>query len=56
LNLKDYSETFLKDGFDDIPTMQKITQEDLAEMGIKRGHQKLILDAIKSTNWSLMIT
>ncbi|KAI7900384.1 uncharacterized protein BX663DRAFT_544856 [Cokeromyces recurvatus] len=42
LNLDQYLNTFLFEGFDSIISLLEITEEDMTVMNIKRGHRRLI--------------
>jgi len=44
--LLEYLEVFVHNGFDRMETIQRITQQDLEFLGVKKGHIKLILDAL----------
>ncbi|EFP84308.2 uncharacterized protein PGTG_10028 [Puccinia graminis f. sp. tritici CRL 75-36-700-3] len=53
LGLADYLSIFYSEGFDTIQALQDITEEDLAQMQVKRGHRRVLQRALgkgSSTN------
>jgi len=48
LGLLEYKKLFIQEGYDQKNSIVKITEDDLKEMKVKRGHQRLILDALRS--------
>ena len=45
-----YAETFTNEGFDSIKAITMIEKDDLKDMGVKKGHMKLILGGIEMLN------
>merc|ERR1711871_553681 len=45
VELQQYSDLLLAEGFDRLSTCAYITDEDLAELKVKRGHRRLLLAA-----------
>ena len=48
--LDQYAETFTNEGFDSIKAITMIEKDDLKDMGVKKGHMKLILGGIEMLN------
>ncbi|ODQ51739.1 hypothetical protein SAICODRAFT_8668 [Saitoella complicata NRRL Y-17804] len=48
LGLQAYNEKFIEEGFTSMPTLMDITEQDLVEMSIKRGHRRLLQREIAS--------
>ncbi|KAI9612249.1 hypothetical protein KEM48_004265 [Puccinia striiformis f. sp. tritici PST-130] len=46
LGLSDYLSTFLSEGFDTIEAVRDITEEDLEQMQVKRGHRRVLQRAL----------
>ncbi|OAV94450.1 hypothetical protein PTTG_03070 [Puccinia triticina 1-1 BBBD Race 1] len=46
LGLGDYLQIFLSEGFDTIRAIQEITEEDLEQMQVKRGHRRILQRAL----------
>ncbi|PLW20836.1 hypothetical protein PCANC_08244 [Puccinia coronata f. sp. avenae] len=46
LGLGDYLSIFLSEGFDTIQAIQEITEEDLEQMRVKRGHRRILQRAL----------
>ncbi|KAG1472217.1 hypothetical protein G6F56_001673 [Rhizopus delemar] len=44
--LSQYYETFIDEGFDQIPCLLDITESDLVSLNVKRGHRRLLQRAI----------
>ncbi|KAL1924909.1 uncharacterized protein VTP21DRAFT_4563 [Calcarisporiella thermophila] len=42
LGLEIYCDRFLEEGFEELPSLYEVTEEDLVEMRVKRGHRRLI--------------
>ncbi|KAI9257649.1 high mobility group box domain-containing protein [Sporodiniella umbellata] len=47
--LSQYTETFLAEGFERIESLMEITEVDLIQMQVKRGHRRLIQRALSDT-------
>ncbi|BFZ62746.1 hypothetical protein YB2330_003856 [Saitoella coloradoensis] len=48
LGLQEYNEKFIEEGFTSISTLMDITEQDLVEMSVKRGHRRLLQREIAS--------
>lgn len=44
---QEYSNKFEEEGFDSIDALKTITDDDLIEMGVKKGHRRLIVDGVE---------
>eukprot|EP00754_Rhynchopus_humris_P001125 Rhum_TRINITY_DN10708_c0_g1::Rhum_TRINITY_DN10708_c0_g1_i1::g.39886::m.39886 len=47
LNLSDYLDKLVDEGYDDLRSVRTLTEQDLLEVGFKRGHCKRLLAAVQ---------
>ncbi|KAI8141798.1 hypothetical protein BJV82DRAFT_617570 [Fennellomyces sp. T-0311] len=47
-NLSQYSNTMIHEGFDQLEALLEVTEQDLEQMGVKRGHRRLLQRAISN--------
>ena len=48
LNIEEYSESFIDNGYDDLETVKQIKREDLVAIGVsEKEHQDYLLDCVK---------
>ncbi|KAL1914573.1 uncharacterized protein VTP21DRAFT_8198 [Calcarisporiella thermophila] len=50
LNLERYYEQFIEEGFDQMRSLNEVTEADLIALGVKRGHRRLIQREIATLN------
>jgi len=57
LNLHDYHEKLVSEGFESLDYLKHVTFKDLVHLGLKRGHARRLLRAMREyrRNWSLDI-
>lgn len=55
LKLDEYAENFSRDGFDTLRGVATITENDLADMGVKKGHGRDVMAAISDLKQQLAI-
>ena len=48
LSLGEYAHAFVKERFDTLEDVKVVTEADLVEMGLARGHRRRLLDALKT--------
>ena len=53
LGLMQYYNKFIEEGFDDLEVVAVITECDLEELGVRRGHRRKILNRFSSQRRSL---
>ena len=51
--LTDYQRVFFEEGFDTLDAVKTLRKEDLIEMGVKKGHRRVLLAAIEELNKTL---
>ncbi|KAI9496737.1 hypothetical protein BDB00DRAFT_105911 [Zychaea mexicana] len=39
--LLQYLDTFIEEGFESLPSLFEVTEEDMIAMGVKRGHRRV---------------
>ncbi|KAI8095811.1 high mobility group box domain-containing protein, partial [Thamnidium elegans] len=50
LNLQQYVTAFIDEGFESLPAIREITEEDLIALNVKRGHRRVIQRGIATLN------
>lgn len=50
LSLGQYAQTFIDEGFDSLPALCEITEDDLVALNVKRGHRRVIQRGIATLN------
>lgn len=54
LKMEEYIESFEKDGFDTLRGVATIDEEDLIDMGVKKGHRRVVLSHIEELRFQLL--
>ncbi|TYZ62601.1 hypothetical protein PybrP1_002361 [[Pythium] brassicae (nom. inval.)] len=54
LKMEEYIENFEKDGFDTLRGVATINEDDLIDMGVKKGHRRVVLSHIEELRYHLM--
>jgi len=48
VDMSEYADALVEEGFDSLKALKTITNEDLKELGVKKGHRRIILAEVES--------